>query len=130
MLKLQDVISQLHEYSRVSQKEFIANVQVHDAAMFNLTVAIEIITDVGNHLLSEIFQKSGEDYQDILRLIGEVGIVPKKIAQANVSMAGFRNVIIHEYADIDLRKVYQNLKKAPSVFQQFADCYIKFLEKH
>lgn len=127
---MQDVISQLHEYSRVSRKEFITNALVHDAAMFNLTVAIEIITDVGNHLLSEVFQKSGEDYKDVLRLIGEVGVVPKKLAQANIDMAGFRNVIIHEYADIDLRKVYRHLKKAPDIFQQFADYYIKFLEKH
>ena len=32
--------------------------------------------------------------------------------------------------DIDLKEVYRNFKKAPDVFQKFADCYIKFLDKH
>lgn len=80
--------------------------------------------------MSVVYHKSAKDSEDILRLMGEVGIVPQKLIQGNKGMAGFRNAIIHEYVVMDLKKVYTYLKQAPDVFQQFADCYIKFLDSH
>ena len=130
MLKLRDTITELSEYAKASQKEFIADTMLHDAAMYNLTVGIEAVADIGNHFLSVVFQKSARDSEDILRLLGEVGVVPKKMIQENRGMAGFRNILVHEYAEIDLKKVHKYLKGAPSIFQKFADCYIKFLGKH
>lgn len=130
LLKLRDTITELSEYAKASQKEFMADGMLHDAVMYNLTVSIEAITDIGNHFLSAVFQKSAKDSEDILRLLGEVGVVPKKTIQENRGMAGFRNILVHEYADIDLKKVYTYLNGAPGIFQKFVDCYIKFLDKH
>lgn len=132
LLKLQDIISDLRQYGKEAKSlaAFCADRKLNGAAMFSLVIGIEIITDIGNHILSVAFQKSAKDSEDILRLLGEVGIVPKKVIRDNGGMAGFRNVVIHEYAVVDFKKVYRYLKKAPEVFCQFAYYYNKFLEKH
>lgn len=131
-MKLQDLISDLREYAEEAQtqEDFIADKKLNGAAMFDLAIGIAIITDAGNHILSTVFQKSAEDYSDIVRLLGEVGVVPQQIINENKDMTKFRNLLIHEYADVDFKKVYAYLQKAPDVFQQFADSYSTFLDKH
>ena len=130
LLKLRQIISSLHLYAQETQKNFITDSMLSDASMYQLTIGIEIVIDIGNHILSESFQKSAEDYTAVLQLLGEVGIAPKKMIEANKNMAGFRNILVHDYIEVDIKKVYKYLQKAPDVFQQFADCYIKFLDKH
>lgn len=43
-------------------------------------------------------------------------------------MAKFRNLIIHEYGDVDVGKVYEYTEDAPEVFRQFAQYFNDFLE--
>ena len=43
-------------------------------------------------------------------------------------MIAFRNIIIHEYAEIDLEAVYQNLSRLDDL-RRFATYIAEFLEK-
>jgi len=42
---------------------------------------------------------------------------------------GFRNVLVHEYLQIDLSRVVRFLKKAPVVFRAFAEELTEWLEQ-
>lgn len=45
-------------------------------------------------------------------------------------MAGFRNVLIHEYRDILIDKVYDILRNRLSDFYDFAQTILDYLEKY
>ena len=44
-------------------------------------------------------------------------------------MAGFRNVLIHEYRDILIEKVYDILQNRLSDFYEFAQSILDYVEK-
>jgi uncharacterized protein YutE (UPF0331/DUF86 family) len=90
---------------------------------------VEIIVDIGNHILSEVFHSSAGTYKDVIFKLGDAGIIPKDFANDNLKMADFRNLIIHGYASVDLDQVYQNIQKAPDIFRQFAKYYVEFLDR-
>lgn len=127
--KLQDFIDKLEELKKVSYDQFIDNSIYPDASMRNLQVGVEVIIDIGAHILSEIFQVKVSEYKEVVIKLGEAGIVPEQFAKENVSMTKFRNLLVHEYGDIDISKVYDYLQKAPDIFRQFAKYYVEFLEK-
>lgn len=54
--KLVEVIDKLKQCKKVPREDFMIDFQVSDAALHNLVLGIEIIVDIGNHLLSEVFQ--------------------------------------------------------------------------
>jgi len=127
--KLAEVINKLEQCKKVSREDFFVDFRISDSAMHNLVMGIEIIIDIGNHLLAEVFQESADEYATIIEKLGEVKVVPENFAKENVKMARFRNLIIHAYEKIDLDEVYQNLQKAPDIFRQFAKYFTEFLEK-
>lgn len=94
-----------------------------------MVLAVEIVVDIGNHILAEAFHMKTEDYAGVIEGLGKAGVIPKKFAKENVDMARFRNLLIHDYIKVDLKQVYQNLQKAPDIFRKFAKYYLEFLEK-
>jgi uncharacterized protein YutE (UPF0331/DUF86 family) len=127
--KLEEVIVKLEECKKVKKEDFAIDFRISDAAMYNLIQGIEIIIDIGNHILSEVFHITADEYAQVIEKLGETNVIPPDFAEENINMARFRNLIIHAYEKIDLDKVYQNLQKAPDIFRQFAKYYLEFLEK-
>jgi len=128
--RLQTNITKLESYKKVSQNDFLVDFTINAAAMHYLVENIEIITDIGNHILAEDFGDSGDSYKDIIKKTGENKIIPLKFAKDNMDMAGLRNMIIHFYVDIEMKKIYQSLQKAPDIFKKFAKYYINYLNKN
>ena len=127
--KLRECIDVLENFKSVPQKEFLKNKEKSGAAMHYLVIGIEVIVDIGQHILSEVFQTRGASYEEVISKLGEVKAVPEEFAKENEGMARFRNLLIHDYIKIDQNKVYQNLQKAPDIFRKFAKYYLEFLEK-
>jgi len=125
--KLQEVITKLEECKKFSREDFVNDYKIYDVAMYNLIMGIEVIVDIGLHILSEVFQVSVDEYRDVIKKLGEVGIISKEFASENEKMASFRNLLVHAYDKLDLDLVYQNLQKAPDVFRKFAEAYQNFL---
>lgn len=127
--KLTETIAFLEGYKKVSKEDFIKDHTINGAARHYMVLGIEIIVDIGNHILSEFFQVGTTEYAEVIEKLGEVKMVPEKFAKENTDMARFRNLLIHDYIKVDLNLVHQNLQKAPDIFRQFAKYFVKFLEK-
>lgn len=129
LAKLNQVIKLLEKYKKVSREDFLIDFTINSAAQFNLILGIEIIVDIGNHILAEKYQVHPKEYKEVIEALGEYEIIPGDLARENVEMAKFRNLIIHQYGKVDMELVYQNLQKAPDIFRQFAKYFVEFLEK-
>lgn len=127
--KLQEIINKLEECKKVPKKDFLDDYIISDFAMYNLIIGIEVIIDIGHHILTEVFQKSPDEYRSVIKMLGEVGIISNEFANENEKMAGFRNLLVHEYERVDMDLVYQQLQKATDVFRVFAESYQRFLDK-
>lgn len=128
--RLTEDLKYLEKYKMESKEDFLIDFTVNAAAMHYMVEVIEIIVDIGNHFLNEVYQAHPNEYKEAIEMLGDYEIVPKKFAKENTDMAKFRNLIIHAYDKIDMEQVYQNLQKSPDIFRKFAKYYIKFLEKH
>lgn len=126
--KIEEVVKELKEIRRLPKEEFVKQKKIQYAAMYAMIIGIEAICDIGNHLLAKYFHRSVESYKDIILLLGECGVIPKKVGERSAKMTDFRNILIHLYLKIDTDLVYQNLKKAPEEFTQFCYFFLKFLK--
>ncbi len=49
------------------------------------------------------------DYYDAILRMGDIGILSVEFAHALAPLAGFRNIMVHEYITLDWDVVYRNL---------------------
>jgi len=100
--------------------EFLQDAYLRDIVERNLEIAIQCCIDIANRLISlEQAPKPRDSYESILRL-GELGVLPGAFARELAPMAGFRNILAHEYLAIDWDLVYEHLQRLDD-FYQFAN---------
>lgn len=127
--KLQEIIDKLEQDQAVSYEEFEHDFHISDAAMHNMAIGITTIVDIGNHILAESFQLKADTYSKVIARLAEAKVITPDFAAQHLNMPKFRNVLMHEYVDVDLKEVYEHFKKAPTVFRQFARYFTDFLEQ-
>ena len=76
-----------------------------------LQLAIQAALDVASHIVSDERLGEPDTNRDVFRLLERSGIVPADLGMRLERMAGFRNVVVHLYRDVDLgivRDVVEN----------------------
>lgn len=76
-----------------------------------LQLAVQAALDVGSHIVSDARLGEPETSRDVFRLLARAGVVPTELGRRLEQMAGFRNVVVHLYQEVDLgivRDVVEN----------------------
>lgn len=68
--------------------------------------------DINYHLITETGHPPPPDYYQSFTQLGKLGILPPAFAQQIAACAGLRNRIVHEYDEIEPRKVHEGLQAA------------------
>jgi len=94
-----------------------------------LETAIQGCIDIGNHIIAQQDLGSPSDYGEIFLILTQNDIIGSEQGKILTKMAGFRNILIHEYRDILSEKVYDVLQNKLSDFYNFAKSILDYIEK-
>lgn len=87
--------------------------------------------DINNHLLAEL--STGEakirDYHDTFIGLAEIEVYDQEFAKTIAPSAELRNVLVHEYDEVDEKLVYESLQKALEQYPKYCEAVITFLSK-
>ncbi len=117
--ELNKYLKQLRKHEGTSKKELEGDLDKLWSVERGLQLCIQIILDIGTHILSE----EGvviDNYSDIFRELVKLGVIPEGFAKDIKGMAGFRNILVHEYADVDIDIIAKTLNNNLDDFEQFA----------
>ncbi|MHA1341778.1 MAG: type VII toxin-antitoxin system HepT family RNase toxin [Candidatus Helarchaeota archaeon] len=128
--KLREYLRILHNLSKEKKEDFISNYRIYGLAERYLQLAIECVLDIGNYIISRLNLEKPDKYQDILLILGANSIIPKAFAEKIAKMAGFRNILVHDYLDINHEIVYDHLIHELSDFDDFIKIILKFLNNN
>lgn len=94
----------------------------------NLQLAVEAFTDMGSHIIVDENLGSFERARDVPDLFQKHGRIGEKARDTWQSMIGFRDVLVHEYVDIERRRVYDTLQYHLDDIRQLSHAFDRFLE--
>ncbi len=112
-----------------SFRQYVEDVRLKKAVERSLQVAIEACLDIGRRLIALEGFRYPEDNKDVFRVLYEEGVVSESLLPSLVDMARFRNLIVHDYAQIDDARVYGMLKKRLDDFDAYARAIAVYLEQ-
>lgn len=126
LLKLEQYLRLLRELSKVSLDEYMKDQILQDSAERNLQLAAQVCIDIGNHVIADRGYRAPYGYGDIFSVLMEEGLLPMELAGTMRQIAGFRNILVHDYLEIDSKIVYESLRKVDD-FKKFAEHVITWL---
>ncbi len=102
----------LSDLARKSQADYLAN-PIHEVlAERYLERIIGRMIDINYHLITEQGHPPPKDYHESFVKLGAIGMLDAQLAGAIAQAAGLRNRIVHEYDELDARKVHEALQVA------------------
>lgn len=113
---------------KVSIKEFMLNKEKQDSIIYNMLIAVQASIDLGNRLLEKNNLGPASTYAEIFEILGKNGLISLALSKELQKLARFRNVLVHFYWDINLKKVYFVLKRKDRVLRKFYEIVKRFYE--
>ncbi len=118
---IEDSLESLDRFKGISFEEFHSSRDNFRIVFYDLSRALEAAMDIGSHILSRIPGARAASYKDIARLLGRYKIVPQDFADNPLSkMAGYRNRMVHFYAEITEKELYEIIQNDLKDFETFA----------
>ena len=118
--RLDETVQRLRDLAARGREELLGDPVAQAAAERLLQVAIQIVLDIGAHVLSERGVVDWEEYRQIPDRLGREGILPEALARSLAHAAGQRNILVHLYLEVDPELVYRALVDDLDVFEAFA----------
>jgi uncharacterized protein YutE (UPF0331/DUF86 family) len=125
--RLDEYLDILRKLQRYSREEFVADPERYGSAERFLQLSIEVLSDLGNHVIADEGLGTVKVTADIPRLLHDAGMLDADMADCWARMIGFRNVLVHEYLDINRSIVHENLAQRLEDFQQLKRMFARLL---
>ena len=107
--KLSICLNKLEPFKTKEKAEILQDPYLQDIIERNLEVTAQSVIDIANRIISIEGLKKPLDYYDAIMRLGEAGILSSKFAKKLAPIAGFRNILVRDYLDINWDEVYSNL---------------------
>jgi len=99
----------LRTSAQLPRERFLAERTEQWAAAYGLQTTVQALLDAGAHVLSGRFKEAPKEYGDIVPRLVAHGVLDDALGQRLVGIAGFRNVLVHEYAAVDFALLHEKL---------------------
>ena len=80
------------------------DLSLHNDVLFSLLTVCQLVIDIAGELAGRRGQRF-EDYTEAIRSLASDPRFPPDLVDALVPLAGFRNIVIHEYVALDMSRV-------------------------
>ncbi|MBI4130004.1 DUF86 domain-containing protein [Candidatus Roizmanbacteria bacterium] len=124
-------LRQLKESVLVVEKDaFLENHNLMAATERHIQVAIQACMDIASHIVAQMaLEKPQRENKEIFNILADQSIIDTSLANRLVSMGGMRNVLVHNYLDVDDKKVYDAVKNDLKDIEAFVKQIQEFIDK-
>jgi uncharacterized protein YutE (UPF0331/DUF86 family) len=126
--ELSERLARLQPLREKSRAEFDQDPYLRDIVERNLEIAAQCCIDISHRIISLENARKPIDYYDAILRLGELGVLSPSFARHLAPLAGFRNILVHEYLGVDWDQVYDNLQQLQDL-EQFADAIRQWLQR-
>jgi uncharacterized protein YutE (UPF0331/DUF86 family) len=125
--KLRLYLKTLKAIQKYDPETFKKDVFIHATAERYLHLSIECLLDIGNHIISDRGYRKPETYAEIFQILRDERVISAKMLKDLEGMAAFRNILVHDYFQLDLDKVYRIIQEKIKVMEKIARVYAELL---
>jgi len=126
--KIAEILKQLNyikKLIKLSEKQLLLEETQLFLAERVMERLIGAAIDINMHLVSDIRGEVSQDYFNSFIDLAQLKVFPIGFAKKIAPSAGLRNILVHEYQELDLKKFRASMKMALENFPK----YVRYIEK-
>ncbi|HLR76504.1 MAG TPA: DUF86 domain-containing protein [Balneolaceae bacterium] len=125
--QLDEYLGFLEQIKEKPKELFLNEPQMWASTERFLQMALEVINDMGSHVIADENLGTVEQYRDIPKIFAEQNWIDVDIKRLWIKMIGFRNLLVHGYATVDRSEVYSILQNNLDDIKKIKKVFLRFL---
>jgi uncharacterized protein YutE (UPF0331/DUF86 family) len=125
--KLDEYLEILNDLKKYSLEEFLSTPEYYGSIERFLQLAIETTVDIGNHIIADLGLGEVNWYSDIAAILEEKNFISIDLREKWIRMVGFRNILVHDYLEVDRKIVYEVLHTGLGDLEELKIVFATFL---
>lgn len=126
--ELETYQKQIREFSDITLQNYKEDWKTQRVVERTLQMMIETCADIANHIISDAGMRVPTGYSDTFKVLFENNFIDKELFLIMEKMAKFRNIIVHQYEEVDAEIVIAILKKHLADFEKFKEAVLAYLK--
>lgn len=127
--RLNMYLEKLNPLSQKSLSEYESDFYLKYSAERLIQLIVECASDINNHVVVETNNRPPEDYSVSFIKASEAGLISRDLAEKLKGSAGMRNILVHEYMEIDDEIVYNAIPMALQYYKEYIKQVEEFVER-
>lgn len=108
--QLSTSINKIERFKEISLEEFLKDDIIQDVVEYNLFIAINMMIDIATHIVVDNNMGSPETLGEAFNILNKEKCLNDEETKVYRNMVGLRNILSHEYINIDKKIIYSILK--------------------
>ncbi|MBC8413871.1 MAG: DUF86 domain-containing protein [Nitrospira sp.] len=129
--KLADIdtyLKQLSEFTTITVEQYKQDWKTQRIVERTLQMLIETCIDIANHIVSDDKLRVPESYSDTFKVLMENKFITESLSEKMIKAAKFRNVVVHQYDNIDAAIAVSIVKNDLMYFREFQEQIVEYLK--
>lgn len=122
--QLENKINYLQGIEQFGKEEFSNNPDIYFRYERALHLALEAVIDLGNHLIADQNLRTPESNRDVFKVLYENNLIKKDLYSKLGKMAGFRNILVHDYLTLDRELEYEIIRTNLDDLRKFMEMIV------
>lgn len=122
-----EYLEQIREFSDITLDNYRSNWRTQRIVERTLQMMIETCADIANHIISDRNMRIPTSYSDTFKVLLENNAIDKELFSVMEKMAKFRNIVVHQYEEVDAEIVIIILRKHLDDFVRFREAILRYL---
>jgi len=129
LARVAEYLSELEELTQYSFEEYESDFKIKRAVERDIELIVEFATEVNGLIIIDSSEPPPADYFSSFIKIGQLGVLPKDLAQSLAHTAGIRNRLVHEYETVIDQLVYVGAQTIVKPFRQYVELVRNYLQE-
>lgn len=125
--KLNEYLDFLEKAQHYQRDLFMKKPEYYASTERFLQLSIESINDMGSHVIASEGLGNLNQYSDIPELFADNGWIDETTKELWLKMIGFRNILVHDYLEVDREAVYEILQQNVGDLKKLRNIFARFL---
>ena len=104
--QLSTSLNKIERFKDISLEEFLKDDIIQDVVEYNLFIAINMMIDIATHIVVDNNMGNPETLGGAFAILNKQKYLSEDESKIYRNMVGLRNILLHEYVNIDKRMIY------------------------
>ena len=116
---IKESVEILSDYASRDTEDLLKNQETLRSAKYTFVVLAEATINIATHICVETLDEAPASYADSFHILAENDFIDLRTSEKMAQLAGFRNLLVHRYADIDEEQMIEMMKEDLSWVNDF-----------